>query len=281
MKLLFFIIPLILQHLTTAQEAGGFTEMDLDEARDDPTVIRVLHFGVDEIVKRETAAGRLPESTYKIPKVHSVYTQVVAGINYRLDVDISNTKGWLIRATFVVFDQEFSDTTELTSYVYDVTTCPKEASHDAEFDYDSDNCPKGFHDIDESELDEDEQLREAFDRGLEAAIAEAIKIHRLPDADYEVSEIHSIFAKNLDGDKKLRFLQQGRIIYRFDVSITSCAGLTARLVFTVEVDGDDFDTTLIAIRITVIPDEGLVGDEVCGAGEEGEIPGEEDLRSLL
>jgi len=61
----------------------------------------VIHEGIDE--------GLLPNGEYEITEIFSVSSQVVSGINYDFEVEVSNGDGVFERIDFIVFDQVWND----------------------------------------------------------------------------------------------------------------------------------------------------------------------------
>lgn len=235
--------------------------MDLTEAQNDPEVQNLLKDGVEYITQQEVLAQKIPDATYTVSQLRSVWTQVVSGINYRFDVDITNDLGWALRATFVVYSQPWTETQNVTSYVYTVTNNPNPSEEEEFVIPNEEDIAGAYEPIDPSELDTDSDLKNALEAGVEDVIGQAVADHELPDSTYEVTQIHSIYGQVVSG-----------MNYRFDVDLTNCAGLVARAVFVVysEPWTNTLETTSNSLRVTSIPEEGLIGGDCPNEGGNNE-----------
>jgi len=109
------ILALVLA-LSSATMVGGYKEVDAKEVQTSPTLKSLLDFGTEQFIKKATEENKIADPQLTLTKVNKVYQQVVAGMNYKFDVEYTNSKGQSVFATFVVFYQPWTNTKELTSY---------------------------------------------------------------------------------------------------------------------------------------------------------------------
>jgi hypothetical protein len=89
--------------------AGGYTKQNHNE--NDQDTNEVIEFAVQELNKRSNAMYPL-----QLVKVKSVETQVVAGINYRMILEVGGGPENNSHDVEVVVYKHFSGTKELTSH---------------------------------------------------------------------------------------------------------------------------------------------------------------------
>ena len=99
-------------------DLGGFTQVDLGQANNDPRIQSAQDNGAQYVARQGIATGVLPRGQYQVSQVFSVYEQVVNGINYRFDVELSNGQGTQARAQYIVYSQPSTNTERLTSYKF-------------------------------------------------------------------------------------------------------------------------------------------------------------------
>eukprot|EP00330_Aristerostoma_sp_ATCC50986_P006116 CAMPEP_0114575734 /NCGR_PEP_ID=MMETSP0125-20121206/567_1 /TAXON_ID=485358 ORGANISM="Aristerostoma sp., Strain ATCC 50986" /NCGR_SAMPLE_ID=MMETSP0125 /ASSEMBLY_ACC=CAM_ASM_000245 /LENGTH=220 /DNA_ID=CAMNT_0001763687 /DNA_START=17 /DNA_END=677 /DNA_ORIENTATION=- len=84
-----FIIALILSlAIVSAQTAGGYKDVDVSGLQANPTFMNVLDNAIGQI---QGADGILAGGDWSVKKINSVQEQVVAGVNYKVDVTVESS----------------------------------------------------------------------------------------------------------------------------------------------------------------------------------------------
>ena len=113
MKLLIFLALLA---LSQAAIVGGYKEIDAKELDTSQNLKSLLDFGTQQFIQKASDENKLTDTKLTLTKVNHVYSQVVAGMNYKFDVEYTDSLGKSVFANFVVFYQPWTGTKELTSY---------------------------------------------------------------------------------------------------------------------------------------------------------------------
>jgi len=102
MKVLLFIALFIA--CASASLAGGYTKSDLSlyEVQRNPLHRQIFTFAKQEFIKQALEAKEITTSNWKLFALNSVYTQVVAGLNYKYNAELQNEKGESMFVTLVV-----------------------------------------------------------------------------------------------------------------------------------------------------------------------------------
>jgi len=94
---------------------GGWTFVPNDQAQNDPEIQNALNFGIQASAQQGIQDGLLQQANdFSLNQLLSVYQQVVSGINYRFNVIYGSSLN-TANATFVVFDQPWTETLQLLS----------------------------------------------------------------------------------------------------------------------------------------------------------------------
>lgn len=120
MKAIFALFALFLL-CTSAQTAGGFTEQDVSTVETDAATKAALEAGEAAFAQQAYSAGKIASPELSGEKVVGVATQVVAGMNYRFTLELTDSEGNNVYATLNVFSQPWTKTTQLTSYTINDT----------------------------------------------------------------------------------------------------------------------------------------------------------------
>jgi len=99
-------------------DLGGYDQVDEQTANNDASIQSAQNNGAQYVVRQGIATGVLPDGQYQVTRVFSVYQQVVNGINYRFDVELSNGQGKLVRAQYIVYSQPRTNTERVSSYKF-------------------------------------------------------------------------------------------------------------------------------------------------------------------
>jgi p-aminobenzoyl-glutamate transporter AbgT len=87
----FILIIAALCALSNTQMAGGYKEHDPSEALNNPEVIRIINYALATMSTDGSTYG-FNFNEFKTVKVLYYATQVVAGLNYKLKVELQNIK---------------------------------------------------------------------------------------------------------------------------------------------------------------------------------------------
>lgn len=101
---------------TQAQTAGGFTDQDISTIETDAGTKAALQAGETAFAQQAFSAGEIAAPELVGEKVVGVATQVVAGMNYKFTVELTDSEGKTVYATLNVFSQPWTKTLKLTSY---------------------------------------------------------------------------------------------------------------------------------------------------------------------
>jgi len=115
MKSLFLILAIFLA-ISQAAIVGGYKEVDAKEVETSQNLKGLLEFGTEQFIQKATQENKLSDPKLTLTKVNHVYSQVVAGMNYKFDVEYTDSLGKSVFATLVVFYQPWTGTKELSSY---------------------------------------------------------------------------------------------------------------------------------------------------------------------
>ncbi len=89
---------------TSASLAGGFRKTEISQYEVTKSALhrQLFTFGKQEFIKKALETKEITTSDWKLSALNSVYTQVVAGLNYKYNAELKNSKGEIIYVTFVV-----------------------------------------------------------------------------------------------------------------------------------------------------------------------------------
>mmetsp|Transcript_14526 Transcript_14526/g.12335 ORF Transcript_14526/g.12335 Transcript_14526/m.12335 type:complete len:159 (-) Transcript_14526:379-855(-) len=108
-----FIIALILSlAIVSAQTAGGYKDVDVSGLQANPTFMNVLDNAIGQI---QGADGILAGGDWSVKKINSVQEQVVAGVNYKVDVTVESSDNAQKEVILTIFYQPWTDTVKVTS----------------------------------------------------------------------------------------------------------------------------------------------------------------------
>jgi len=97
---------------TAATTAGGWTDVSTTGLTSDPTFTKISNFGISQI---GTAIPSLDGGNWEIAQIYSVQTQVVAGLNYKIQCQVKNAQGETQDVTMVVYFQPWTGALQLVS----------------------------------------------------------------------------------------------------------------------------------------------------------------------
>ena len=115
MKTLIVILAVFLA-LSQAAIVGGYKEIDKKEVETSQNLKSLLDFGTEQFIRKASEENKLSDPKLTLSKINHVYSQVVAGMNYKFDVEYNDSLGKSVFATLIVFYQPWTNTKELTSY---------------------------------------------------------------------------------------------------------------------------------------------------------------------
>jgi len=120
MKALFFVLALtfVCSSLAVTLQGGYQKHENVEQFMAlDPSVKELLDFGREQFVQQAAKqSNSITSSDFTIQKINSISTQVVAGMNYKFNVDLVNSQGQVYNVDLVVFSQVWTDTKELISF---------------------------------------------------------------------------------------------------------------------------------------------------------------------
>jgi len=105
-------IVLALVCLALSKPLGGWTTVETKGLTADPTFQKVANFGVSQI---GTVIPALAGQKWEISQLYSVQTQVVAGLNYKIECQLKNAAGETQEVTMIVYFQPWTGTLQLVS----------------------------------------------------------------------------------------------------------------------------------------------------------------------
>lgn len=125
MKIIILLLVLALSSSYAADDfVGGYTQLSAADIKNDPDIKPLADYGAQQVVLQARADQKLAKNnkdTFKVSTINSVATQVVSGMNYKFDVKIVNSDGSIvINAKYVVYDEPWTNTREVTIISYDV-----------------------------------------------------------------------------------------------------------------------------------------------------------------
>jgi hypothetical protein len=192
---------------------GGYKDVDVSTVESDPALKAILDFGVARIVKKANNAKDIPFSEYKVSKINSVAVQVVAGLNYKFDVEISNGLGTTVKANFVVYYVPWENKKELTDSSY---TVEKE-------EFEAKGGPGGWSEIDKDDLEDDRAIKASLTFGKKKVVEKAVKDENISKSKkYTVTKINGAFKQVVGGFN-----------FRFSVEISNGKGTTIQATYVV------------------------------------------------
>jgi hypothetical protein len=193
--------------------AGGYHDVDVATVDSDPALKASLDFGVGKIVKKANNAKEIPFSEYKASKINGVSVQVVAGLNYKFDVEISNGLGTTVKANFVVYYIPWENSRELTDSSYTVEN----------EEFVARGGPGGWSEIDKDDLDNDKAIKASLSFGKKKVVDKAVADENIPKSNkYSVTKTKSAFKQVVGGFN-----------FRFNVEISNGKGTTIQATYVV------------------------------------------------
>ena len=114
---LFILLSLVVLCFGQKLYGGDFTTLDLTEALSDPIVLRCIDLGVAEVLRDGNSDGYIPDTDLTLSQVNSVETQIPKGnnkgVNYRIDVLLTNPGGAEVKSRFII---NYQSTTDVVSW---------------------------------------------------------------------------------------------------------------------------------------------------------------------
>jgi len=81
---------------------GGYSEVDPAQAANNTQIQNAQNAGLKYITEQGISTGVLPNAQYTVSKVDEISQQVVNGINYFFDLELTNPQGRLVKAQYYV-----------------------------------------------------------------------------------------------------------------------------------------------------------------------------------
>ena len=102
------------------QTAGGWTLLSASDYQNNAVIQSLATFGAQNVTQQAVADGVAPsDSQFTVSKINSVESQVVNGINYRFNVQLTNANNSInLVATYVVYYQSWTNTRRVLSFSY-------------------------------------------------------------------------------------------------------------------------------------------------------------------
>ena len=117
MKLLIFLALLA---LSQAAIVGGYKEIDAKELDTSQNLKSLLDFGTQQFIQKASDENKLTDTKLTLTKVNHVYSQVVAGMNYKFHAYISDAKNrTLLDSNYTVY-QNLNGTYSLSQWKYKI-----------------------------------------------------------------------------------------------------------------------------------------------------------------
>ncbi len=105
-------VALALICVALAAPNGGWKAVETTGLTADPTFQKVANFGISQI---GTQIPALASGKWEISKIYTVHTQVVSGLNYKIECQVKNAQGETQDVAMVVYYQPWTGTLELVS----------------------------------------------------------------------------------------------------------------------------------------------------------------------
>jgi hypothetical protein len=191
---------------------GGYQDLDVSAADSDADVKASLDFGTGQIIKEAYAAKDIPVSVYKVSKINSISSQVVAGLNHKFDVELSNDLGTTVKTTFVVYWVPWQNTRELTDHTYNVQN----------EEFQANNLPGGWFQIKNSKVNNDESIKTSLTFGKKEVVKQAKADGNIPSSKYAIAKIISAYQQVVGG-----------MNYRFTVRLDNDNGTVLKATYVV------------------------------------------------
>ena len=116
MKKLIVIFAILAFAYSQMTGLGSYKEIGRQEIENSAALKAVLDFGTQEFIKQASQENKLSDPNLTLSNIESAYRQVVAGINYKFNVNYTDSKGKTLSVTLVVYSKPWENKTELTSY---------------------------------------------------------------------------------------------------------------------------------------------------------------------
>jgi len=107
---------------TSSTKAGGWTQLSDADIQNSAIIKSLADFGAQNIAQQIITAGKAPSnSKFTVTKINSVSSQVVNGINYNFNVNLSNAdKSINVVAAYIVYYQSWTNTKKVLSSSYQI-----------------------------------------------------------------------------------------------------------------------------------------------------------------
>ena len=105
-------------NFSSQQMPGGYTPITTAEVYNDPNAEAALKFGANFVVANLTSTSVIPPGNYSVAEIISAAQQVVKGMNYQFEVEITNkAQTEVFDALYVVF-RDLNGNQQVNSWSY-------------------------------------------------------------------------------------------------------------------------------------------------------------------
>lgn len=233
-------------------DASGWIDLGIKHIKHDPEMQSILNFGAQEFLQREVDMMHIAGGKYNISHIYRVMrrfgeSETEQGqIENSFEIELHKKAGRNVRANLIILSGASSgDDFELSAYTYMNLT--HNANNFSDFELNSTEQAE-YLQLDASAIENDQTIKEALHFGVKSLIYGGIHISRLPEDQYRLTQINSLYV-NSDAN------------YRFDVELSNCVGLKVRAVYIINLFEQENPLELMSLyfRIIDIPAEGLIG----------------------
>lgn len=102
----------------SAFQKNKWNRVPIQQVSSENFLANALSYGTEQIVKQALLINALADNNYTIKEVHNVNENIDDGYNYHFNMTLGDTHNNLMNANFIVFNQPWTNTLALQSYVF-------------------------------------------------------------------------------------------------------------------------------------------------------------------
>jgi len=217
---------------------GLYVQLNSTQITQSTLIPTVLQYGVQQVINIGIQQNQIPASSFSISAIQSVYQQtVIQGQFYQCYIRLTNGAGATMLTNFTVFYQTSTNQTILSQYSYNIqvtTTFTNQESVTPPAD-------ANYQPLTVKDIEQSKDIQMVINFGVQNVIQQGIKDQKVPEAQYQVTQITKAFDQEVDTG----------LFYKFQVLLQNEAGVLVQALFTVYVGFSDGNQVLAAYTYTV------------------------------
>lgn len=233
-----------------------FVDIPIEDAEADPLIRVLVNFGVQQILRKGMAEGKLPMTPFSLSELQSAQRQVLpSATNYKFNALLDNNNGTKVIAAFVIKYVAEGRQMDLTASSFVIVGANGQTEL-AQADLQSDRSSNGLSKpvaIDPSTVKTDPVLQMILNFGIAEVTKSLVRSGKVNSTTFVATEVRNITKQIVNG-----------INYKFDATLSDNNGTNVETMFTVFYQPALNKTSLAVysytISVLVIPNWGIYVD---------------------